>query len=215
MSAAQRLDALADAERRIAALQAFQYRLMAGLDAESRPSAPGEDDKAWVREDIACALRISPASAGARLADARKLASALPQTLAALERGELSGLHARALLDETHGLTQVEAAAVQDRVLSTAAGQTVGAFRRCVARAVLACAPRSQEQVRVEDVARRRVWLRPCGPGTSELWALLPHEGAAALMSAVTALANATQHTGTGSDASSPADQRTADQRRA
>jgi hypothetical protein len=205
MSPAERVDALAHAERQIARWHGFQYRVMAAMHADSRPSVPGEDDKAWVREDIACALRLSPSAASDRLGDALMLTNRLCQTLTLLERGEISGLQARVLVEATVSLEGPEVAAVQARVLPSAPDQSVGTFRRAVHRAVLACAPRSVEQTRAHDVSERRVCLRPSGVGTSELWALLPDEGAAALMAAVTALARRTE----------PSDRRTSDQRRA
>ena len=143
MSPAERVDALAHAERQIARWHGFQYRVMAAMHADSRPSVPGEDDKAWVREDIACALRLSPSAASDRLGDALMLTNRLCQTLTLLERGEISGLQARVLVEATVSLEGPEVAAVQARVLPSAPDQSVGTFRRAVHRAVLACAPRS------------------------------------------------------------------------
>jgi hypothetical protein len=47
-----------------------------------------------VREDVACVQRIAPQTAASRLSDATDLVCRLPDTLAMLERGELSMLAA-------------------------------------------------------------------------------------------------------------------------
>jgi hypothetical protein len=150
-------------------------------------------------------MRLSSAAASDRLGHALELTGRLADTLAVLERGQISAYQARVLVEAGSGLDDTETAAVQARVLPAAPEQTVAAFRRSVQRAVLACAQRTVEQARQHNVSERRVCLRPSGFGTSELWALLPDEGAAALMAAVTALADRTE----------PGDERTSDQRRA
>jgi hypothetical protein len=55
-----------------------------------------ELDKHWVREDVACALRLSATTAADRLELATEL-TRLPATLDRLERGEISTHHARHL----------------------------------------------------------------------------------------------------------------------
>ena len=90
-------------------------------------------------------------------------------------------------------------------MLPDAARQTVGEFRVAVGKAVLHADPASAEQRRQRALGDRCVRVRPVEDGMASLWALLPAEGAAAVMAAVDALASVT----------SADDPRTADHRRA
>jgi hypothetical protein len=205
VSPAARLAALVDLEARIAGLQADQLALLAVIDADPvTVSLDGSTDKRWAIEDVACALRLSPGVARARLGEASE-AARLPGVLDLLATGQVTAGHVRVLTDATMGLDGATAAAVSERVLARAGEQAVGPFRASVRRAVLAVTAATVEEQRRANVAERRVCLRPGGDGTSELWALLPTEGATALMTAVNALAQR----------QSPEDERSADQRRA
>ncbi len=144
-------------------------------------------------------------SAQARLVVAHDLVHRLPATLRKLEDGAISLRHAETLAEAVAGLDQSAAAAIEAAVLDKAAEQTLPAFRRSVARAVATADARRAEQRREHGMARRRVSLRPVGDGMAELWALLPAEGAATIIAAVTALAAETAR----------GDERTAEQRRA
>jgi hypothetical protein len=205
VSPAARLAALADLEARIAGLHAEQLALLAVIDADPvTVSLDGSTDKRWAVEDVACVLRLSPGVARARLGEASE-AARLPGVLELLGAGQISAGHVRVLTEATMGLDVATAAAVTGRVLTRAPEQAVGPFRAAVRRAVLTVTAASTEEQRRANVADRRVCLRPAGEGTSELWALLPTEGATALISAVNALAQRP----------SPQDERSADQRRA
>jgi len=90
-------------------------------------------------------------------------------------------------------------------VLPKASEQTLAQFKASVRRAVATTTPATIEAQRDHAMTERRVCLTPREDGMAELWALLPAEGAAAVTTAIDALASAT-----------PADDpRTADQRRA
>jgi hypothetical protein len=94
---------------------------------------------------------------------------------------------------------------VEARVLPRAGGQTLAEFKRSVRRAVHALDPPLVEELRVQAMTERRVCVSAREDGMTELWALLPAEGAAAVMAAIDSLASVTSAT----------DPRTADQRRA
>ncbi|HEY8828390.1 MAG TPA: hypothetical protein VIM17_11610, partial [Jatrophihabitantaceae bacterium] len=80
MSYAGRVDALAAMERQLAWWQARQHRLLAVMAADPVVKTPlGELDKEWVREDVACALRLSAGTAADRLELASEL-TRLPAT---------------------------------------------------------------------------------------------------------------------------------------
>jgi hypothetical protein len=226
-----RLRALGVLEARIARLQAEQLAMLAAIEADPvTVSVPGGADKNWADknwaeknwavEDVAVELRLSPGVARARLAEAHE-AVRVPRLLAMLAAGRMTMGHLRVVLDQTVRFDDDVVRGVEDRVLDQAGNQSVTAFRATVRRAVLVVARPSLEQQRAANVADRRVCLRRAGEGTSELWALLPEQGAAALMSALTGLAERRAGHGNGNDAGNDAgddagdDERTADQRRA
>ena len=199
LSPGGRVDALVAVERQAAWLAGMQARVLAAMSADD-PSA-----ERWVREDVGCALRLSAVTAQRRLAVAQTLASTLAATGRALHRGRIGYLHAMTLAEAIYGLEPETAAAVEERVLARAGGQTLAEFKRSVRRAVHALDPARVDEHRAHAMTERRVCVSPREDGMTELWALLPAEGAAAVMAAVDSLASVTSAT----------DPRTADQRRA
>jgi hypothetical protein len=200
LSDAGRIDALVACQRLQGWADAQQLRLLAAVAASADPAGKG-----FVREEIGCALRLSPAVVSATMSVATELTSRLPATLAVLESGAISVRHARLLAEAVIALSDEAAAAVQARVLPRAPQQTVAAFRAAVHRAVLSVDPRTGQHKHEAALAQRRVCMSPQSDGMAELWALLPADGAAALMTTLTALAATAP----------PGDPRTADQRRA
>ncbi len=79
----KRVELLAALRRQRAELDARETRLLAAMAADPVPGIDGDPalDKEWVREDVACALRIPPETAGGRLHTATELATRLPATL--------------------------------------------------------------------------------------------------------------------------------------
>jgi hypothetical protein len=199
LSAAGRVDLLVALERQAAWIAAQQQRVLARMAVEQA------DDRNWVREDVACALRMSGRTAARRLAVAQTLAERLPATLKLLDRGEVGYLHAAFLAQAVFALDAKQARAVEEQVLPRAVEQTLSEFQRSVRRAVARVAAATVEEQRAEAMTQRRVCLTPRDDGMTELWALLPAEGAAAVVTAVDALASVT----------SADDPRTPDQRRA
>ena len=193
-------------ERQISWLQGMQQRVLAGIDAGIRPRRRGPGQR-WQPGPGGGRLRAAAgwATAADRLAIAGTLCDRLPATLHALEAGEITYWHARALAEAAVRVDAVTAARVEQAVLPDAGEQSVGRFRAAVAEAVLAADPAPAEQRHQRAVADRCVRVRPAEDGMASLWALLPAEGAAALDAAVNALAS-----GTSAD-----DPRTVDQRRA
>ena len=91
-----------------------------------------------------------------------------------------------ALAEAAIRVDPVTAARVEQAVLGDAGGQSVGRFRTAVAEALLAIDPAPAEERQQRAVADRCVRIRPAGDGMASLWALLPAEGAAALMQPLT-----------------------------
>ncbi len=194
-----RVDVLVALERQLAWLAGVQAQVLAAMAADD-----GSADR-WVREEVGCALRLSALTAQRRLAVAETLAQTLPETGRALHRGRIGYLHAMTLAEAVYPLDADTAVAVQDRVLPRAGGQTLAEFKRSVRRAVHALDPVRVEEQRAHAMTERRVCVTARDDGMAELWALLPAEGAAAVMAAVDCLASVTSAT----------DPRSADQRRA
>ncbi|MDQ6850402.1 MAG: 13E12 repeat family protein [Actinomycetota bacterium] len=179
-----RLDLLVAMERLKSWADAQQQHTLALLATHPAPvpTTSEAQSKQWVREEVACALRLSFGTAAARLHTATELTDRLPATLDALQRGELSPLHARILTDAVTDLDDPAATAVEARVLPRAASQTLAEFTRSVRRAVLAVDARGQDEKHHRAVEARKVELCPGEDGMASLWALLPAHGAAAIM---------------------------------
>lgn len=175
----ERISLLTEIEQARAALDALQTSTLATLHACDAT------EKHWVRDEVACALQIAPMTAAGRLHDAQDLVGLFPRTLSFLHDATISLRHANSLLDLARGLDDATRTAVETRVLRRAAGQTVNQFRQSVRRAIASLDPRGVEQRHVDAVAQRRVLMTPCEDGMSELWALLPADGAVRLMAAL------------------------------
>jgi hypothetical protein len=133
MSHEGRVDALAAWDRQAAWSQARQDRFLAAMaDDPTVPALAGELDKEWVREEVACALRLSSGHAANRLRVAKELAGRLADTLDLQERGEITSHHSRSLAEATMPLDQVTASKVEEAVLPKAPDQALASFRRCV-----------------------------------------------------------------------------------
>ncbi len=148
---AARVDLLVALERQAAWLAALTQPVMAaiGHHAESvaaRERAPGESADVGLRAahaEIEAALRLSESIAGMRLVTARALCGPLGAVLEALSAGTISIWHANAIVDSTVQLSDEKAAAVADKVLPKAGGQTVAQLRRCLRKAVIAADPQA------------------------------------------------------------------------
>lgn len=88
-------------------------------------------------DEIAALLTLTGRSA-ARLTGTAASLARLPGTTAALRAGQLDWPRATVIADETCCLSDAGAAAVEDRVLPLAPGQTTGQLRAAVRRAMLA-----------------------------------------------------------------------------
>jgi hypothetical protein len=207
LSHAGRVDLLVALERHAAWVAALQQEVLAAMAADPAAAADELDRSGchWVREDVSCALRLSGVTAQRRLDVAQTLVHLLPATLTLLRRGEISHLHAMALAEAVDELDDEARAEVEVRALRRAGEQSLAEFRRTVRRAVASVAAASVDKHRTEAMAERRVCVSVRDGGMAELWALLPAEGAAAVLAAVDALAGPT----------SADDPRGADQRRA
>ncbi|MDT4975802.1 MAG: hypothetical protein QOG98_1560 [Pseudonocardiales bacterium] len=132
------------------------------------PTSDGELDKEWVREEVACALRLSRGHAANRLRVAKELAGRLPDTLDLQERGEITSHHSRSLAEATMTLDDLTARKVEEAVLPNAPDQALASFRRCVKRNLLKHVPQTAEQAHQRGMAERRVVRMPSEAGCPE-----------------------------------------------
>ncbi len=114
--------------------------------------------------EIAAALTLTGRAAG-RLLDQALALQRLPLTARALAAGAIDVPRAMVIADELSGLDDAHAAAVEERVLVQAAGQTTSQLRAAARRAVLAADPSAartrQEQAQRE--ARVERWAEYAG----------------------------------------------------
>jgi hypothetical protein len=161
-------------------------------------------DKCWLSEQVACALTVSGPTASGLIGMAREL-QRRPATMRLLRAGAVSNAHAESVALALQTVDESVATEIEARVLEQAPEQSLATFRSSLRRAMQALAPKPVEERRAERMAERRVVIRPDGDGMSELWALLPAEGAATVKTAIDALAQRV----------AADDPRSADQRRA
>jgi hypothetical protein len=193
---ASRLTLLRGWDRVAAWAAAQQQTLIAQIAGpEPPPGRDGSDADDWVREDIACALRLSPGSAYRRVELARRLDGALRRTRDALARGQITFLQALALAERVAGLNDDAARAVQDRVLPGAGTASLGRFRAAVARAVAAVDPDGLAAAHRRAVAERRVERWAGDGGEAVLAATGPAVDVELIFAALSAGAEAAERT--------------------
>jgi len=150
---------------------------------------PANFDEDWAREEVATALGVAPSTAKHRLEVARQLAGPLSGTAGALERGEISAMHAVVLTEETASVPEVVATAVQAVVLPRAGRLTVSALRRVVRRAVAVADPITAELEHASAAESRGVDCHPDNNGMATLEARLPAADAELVFTALDACA--------------------------
>ncbi|WP_197029148.1 HNH endonuclease signature motif containing protein [Blastococcus sp. URHD0036] len=222
------LDAAVDLERGLAQLAGARARALASF-ARCRPSAwdrqPGERGAAsaasraarpealttvseWAVAEVAARLRIPGRTASGLLADCVELVEQLPATLASLEAGDISWLHARALVDLLRPVADEKKALVEARVLPRAPRQTVSQLRECTKRAVAKIDAASAVRRLVQAVRDRKVTLAPGQDGMAVLTLVTPGPVGRACYEALVGYADACM-----TDEEGRPDPRTRDQR--
>ena len=160
---------------------------------------------------VSAELRLSPATAVARVMLARELVDELPATLAELAAGRIDGYRARVVAEQTRPLAAVPdlRRQVEATLLGKAHKQTATQLRATARKAVLAADPASAEERHRRARAGRFV-SPPCPEpdGMAALLIRMPAEDAAALYTAIDAAARRQQK-------ATPDEKRTLDQVRA
>ncbi|KQC36156.1 hypothetical protein UK82_22665 [Frankia sp. ACN1ag] len=197
--------------RELARLEAWRLRVRARF-ARLRPPLAGDREGAergfseFAGDEIAAVARSAPAAAGRQLELAVAVVDRLPETLAALESGEIDLDRVRAMADVTKSLDVSQARTVENRVLARGARASCPSFRAAVTRSVLAVDPDGADQRRRRRERDRHVRTRAKEDGMGELSALLPADRMVAVYRRIDALAR---------DAGGPDDERSIGERRA
>ncbi len=181
----ERMRELQSCERKIAALHARQLRLLAALQVDPPPQLA---EKSYVREDVQLTMRWSESRAANLLATAEAVTGPLSDTLDALHEGAICLAQVEAIAGNTFGRSDEVATELQARVLEFATTRDLSATRRKLDREMRRLIP--EEESCEEARANRRVWSKPDGIGTSFVGAVLPAEGAATLMHALSFMAS-------------------------
>ncbi len=175
------LDAVRAALQTDARSWAAQVRTTARLADAAR--AVGGADRAFVELEVAGSWSVGQATATRWLVEAEQLTTSLPQTLAALEAGELLVHQARVLLHVTRACDPGIARRVEAEVLATdgVAGLCPADLRALATRVLLrleseAVGSDLAEQRHADAAALRRTWSRPDGDGMGVAGALLTAE---------------------------------------
>ena len=115
--------------------------------------------------ELSLALTLTGRSAGAYLDFAVELATKLPETMAALDAGQIDIIRARIIAEATHVLSDGHTAAVEERIFPRAGQQTSGQLRAALARAVLAADPGAARARREQAQRDARVlrWREDAG----------------------------------------------------
>lgn len=171
MSAEEALEHLKYLERVKAAADAGQLRAMARLHA-LRPATPQ-----YVSDEIAAELTWTPTHASNRLHTALQLTERLPNTLDALERGEIDLFKATTIADHTEVLAEQEQAKeVEAAILPYAPTRPVKLIREKLNREIHKVDPDGAMERHQQRVPDRKVDFYPENDGMAVLYVYGPAE---------------------------------------
>ena len=152
---------------------------------------------AHVDAEIAAALTLTARAGETQLGLAIALGR-LPLTSAALAAGAIDAPRAKALAEEVTGLSDEDAATVEQAVITAASGQTTGQLRAATRRAALTADPAAARKRKEEALAEARVERWSEHAGTAALAGRdLPPATVLAADSNLTALAKQLKAAGT------------------
>lgn len=163
-------DALSDYDRVIAQATARQHQLIAELDRRRETT-----EKDWIREEVALALGVMPATAKDRLATSRTLVQRLPDTWATLARGEVTAFQATLLARAVDRLAPDTPDTVVRKIeayVLRAAGSSYSAWKTRITQALHKYAPVDVAEARRAAQRDRTCWHKP---GENETGTLVVH----------------------------------------
>ncbi|MBM9469304.1 HNH endonuclease signature motif containing protein [Nakamurella leprariae] len=160
-----------------------------GIDVDLLAAMVADKAADLAAAEVGAALHLSPLTARRRVDRAVELVTELPETLAALELGQIDRARAAVIADTTNGLSPEHRSMVEQQVLPTATDRTPGRLRPIVDRAALAIDPELAERRRKTARIGREVTVTPAADGMAYLRAHLPAEAAATIMTLLDVLA--------------------------
>ncbi len=192
---AMRMDLLIEAADPEPRVQEFTVESADGHERRTPRTIQIEDA---VREEIAAALRWSPAYAGALINDARQLHAYLPATLAALRDGAISARHASVLAEwsgrlSTHHANGADAEAAyahmcavfEERLLRVARRGTVAQTRAAAKRTMASLDAAGAQERRRQQRCTRDVHIIDESDGISVLLARMSTPAARAVIESI------------------------------
>jgi hypothetical protein len=137
---------------------------LTGRRREQAGDGASPDLLRYLPDELATALALTLRSAS-RLLDVADGLARLPRTTDALARGRIDYPKALVIIDELTGLDDELAAAVEDKIIDAAPGQTTGQLRATLRRAVLQADPAAagQRRKKAGRDARVEVWTESSG----------------------------------------------------
>jgi uncharacterized protein DUF222 len=125
-------------------------------------------------QEMSLALSIAPRTAASQMNFARDVTERLPATVSAMVAGEVSWSTAKAILDQTDGLTPEQTAKLEKMILGWGEGKTTGQVRQKLRREIARIDPDAAARRRREAAAKREVELVPLPDGMADLRINLP-----------------------------------------
>lgn len=149
-----------------ARLDAYEVRLLARFSALRTDPNSSVD---YAADEVAAELKLTPLAAARRVDAAVAMVERLPETVRALERGELDLQKANAIVEHTRVLDPEKTALVEGAVLRFAPGRTVRQIRDKLTREILKVDREGAEARREAAASEAFVRFRPCPDGMAEL----------------------------------------------
>jgi hypothetical protein len=177
----------------------------AAASRAARPAVLTEVSE-WAVDEVMVALGVSSQHAAGLLADSITLAEQLPATLTALEAGEISWAHARAMAEIVGPVKDEARAEVEARLLARTEGKTVTQLKVAARRAVLRADAAAAARRLAAAIRSRSVRAYAGEDGMGSLTAIWSMPVVAACRRALEAYAE---------DCRTPGDERTKEQRMA
>ena len=188
---------------RAAGAERYETRVVAGIDVLGERATGSVTIADAVREELAAALRLSPATAQARIDSARLLCGPLNATHIAQSEGRITPSHVTIIVSAAARLRGVwdddEATRaafndtcdrLQRRVLPVAMRSTLAHTRRAAKHAAIAVDPIEAQRRRLRSLSTRDVFVIDELDGVSTLIARMATEHAHACLSVITDRAN-------------------------
>lgn len=149
-----------------ARLDAHEVRLLARFSALRTDPKSGVD---YASDEVAAALTLTPLAAARKVGNAVAMTEWLPDTLRALDSGELDMQKAAAIVEHTRVLPPDKTAEVEAAVLKFAPGRTVRQIRDKLGREIIKIDSEGAEARRQAAAKDAFVRCRPCPDGMAEL----------------------------------------------